>query len=526
MNKLSIFYIALPFLLSACFTNSKESSDLANADPTQNTEIDQPHFHLDELCLAPESQDEWEALQLWDRIRLGYSLPEQNHARIESELRWFLKHPEYIKRVSERGSRYWFHIVNELERRNMPLELAFLPIVESGFDPFAYSPGRASGLWQIIPGTAKELGLKNSWWYDGRRDAIASTDAALTYLQSLHKRFDGEWLHAVAAYNSGGGRVSRAIKKNEKLGKPTDFWNLKLPKETQAYVPRMLALAKLYKDPSHYKLNLIALENAPVFAEVEIQEQIDLALAAEIADMSMDEFYQLNPAFNRWATDPNGPHKLLIPIDKVAAFKTKLDQLPKEQWLSWKQHTIKNGETLSHIAKKYSVSVSSIQSANKIRGSNIRAGKRLLIPNSSKTENFYSLSADQRLAKKQNAPANKHKNKHVYVVKSGDSFWKIARQFSVSTHQIAKWNNLSPKDILSVGKKLVIWTDNTSISSATQSGSVIRKLSYKVRSGDSLAKIAQKFKVSLNDLIDWNQINKEKYLQPGQALVLFVNVKG
>ena len=479
---------------------------------------------LDELCISPiEPQGAgWTELSLWDRIHHGYALPVEENPRIQGELEWFKKHPEYIERVSLRGSQYWHYIVTELEKRAMPLELAFLPIVESGFDPFAYSPGRASGMWQIIPGTARELGLKQSWWYDGRRDIVASTDAALNYLEALHSRLDGNWLHAIAAYNSGGARVSKAIRSNHKKGKPTDFWSLKLPKETAAYVPRLLALAELFKHPSKYGIELIPLPNEAVFTKVDVAGQIDLAQAATLADISMEQFYQLNPGFNRWASDPEGPYRILVPIELAETFKQRLKALPPEQRLTWHRHTIQQGETLSHIAKKYGLSVGSLQAANDMQSTAIRAGKTLLVPSSTKGKSHYSYSSEQRLARKQNQPAMKDATKQVYTVKHGDSFWKIARKFDVHSNQVAKWNNMSPKDPLSIGKKLVIWTRSPLIETNDE---VIRKLSYTVRRGDSLAKIASKFRVKIQDIAGWNDIDSQHYLQPGQRLVLYVDVK-
>jgi len=529
-----ISIIGLVFSLAACLPalQAKRApiSEPLNVDAADE-HITQPKLDISDLCLpnARESTKEndegvWQELQLWDRIRHGYALPSRQNKRIESELNWFSKHPEYVSRVIKRGYRYWYYIVEELEARDMPLELALLPIVESGFDPFAYSPGRAAGMWQIIPGTARELGLKDTWWYDGRRDAIASTQAALNYLEALHKRFDGDWLLAIAAYNSGGGRVSRAVSKNKKNGLPTDFFSLKLPRETEAYVPRLLALAKAFKDPEQHSLVLSPLPNTPYFAEVNIGGQLDLAQASEMAEISMEELYLLNPGFNRWATDPNGPHTLLVPIDKRGIFERSLASLPSKERVTWRRHKIKPGETLSHIAKRYGVSVKTLSQVNRMKSSRIRAGTTLMVPKASKGANFYTHSQEQRLVKTINKGANGNKQKRIHVVAKGDSFWKIARQYDVRSAQVATWNKMSPLDTLSIGKKLVIWTD--SAQGSVQNSDVIRKLSYKVKKGDSLARIANKFEVSIADIAKWNDINTKKYLQPGQALVVFVNVKG
>ncbi len=456
---------------------------------------------------------------------MGYSLPETDNARIDTQVRWFAKHPEYIERVSLRGQLYLFHIVEELEARNMPTELALLPIVESAFDPFAYSPGRASGMWQIIPGTGKMLGLKQTWWYDGRRDITASTDAALDYLEKLHARFDGDWYLALAAYNSGAGTVNRAIRKNRKAGKPTDYWSLPLPKETRGYVPRLLALSKLFLEPEQYGLTLPSVANEPHFVAVDVGAQIDLAQAAELAGLSMDELYKLNPGFNRWATDPEGPHLLLVPIESADRFLSGLESIPPEERVTWQRHTIKQGETLSHIARQYKVSVSTLQSINNLHGSSIRAGRTLMVPVAAKGEGFYSLSAEQRLTQKQNAGQRNNRQRIDYTVRSGDSLWSISRRYDVSSGALAKWNAMAPGDTLRVGQKLVIWQDNASLTAGERDDSIVRKLHYRVRQGDSLYRIASRFSVDVNDIKKWNQLEQQRYLQPGQKLVLFVDVK-
>ena len=248
---------------------------------------------------------------LWQLTRQHMQLDLDNEEpRLQYQFNWYKKHPEYMQRVATRAGRYYYYILNEVLKRDMPAEIALLPIVESAYDPFAYSHGRAAGPWQFIPGTAKHFGLKNSWWYDGRRDIVASTGAALDYLQQLHRRFDN-WELALAAYNCGGGTVSKAIRRNQKKGLATDFWSLQLPKETRAYVPKLLAVSRLIRDAEQHDLELPPLPNLPVFAEVKLGSQIDLAQAAKLSSISTQELYQLNPGFNRWATDPDGPPSLV-----------------------------------------------------------------------------------------------------------------------------------------------------------------------------------------------------------------------
>ncbi|MFL0799351.1 MAG: LysM peptidoglycan-binding domain-containing protein [Agarilytica sp.] len=461
-------------------------------------------------------------VDLWERLRKGYQIPKHSNRRIEMELNWYAKHPSYMKRVSERANRYLFHIVEAIEKRNMPMEIALLPIVESAFDPFAYSHGRASGMWQIVPGTGKMLGLKQNWWYDGRRDVLASTEAALTYLERHHKRFNGDWLLALASYNSGAGNVSKAIRKNKRLGKPTDFWNLDLPKETKAYVPRLLALSMLVGNPKKYNIALTPIFNKPYFAPVAIGSQIDLAQAAALADIDMDVLYHLNPGFNRWATDPHGPHELLVPADKAEAFAAKVASIPKGERVTWERYTIRNGDSLSTIAQKYKVSVASLRSINQLRGSSIRAGKTLMVPVATKSGKHYSFSVEERVAKRYASTAKREKGQKIdYIVQRGDSLWSIGKQYKVSPSKLAKWNSMAPRDPIKPGQKLKIWTKTAQ---TTSKSGVIRKVSYRVRNGDSLARIAQKFSLRVNDILKWNQINKTKYLQPGQKLTLFVDV--
>lgn len=465
---------------------------------------------------------------LWQRIRDGYGMTARDNARIERELKWYAKHNEYLVRVRDRAAPYLHFIVEEAEKRNMPLELTLLPIVESAFQPFAYSPGRAAGIWQFIPSTGRLYGLKQNWWYDGRRDIVSATRAALDYLQSSAEQFDGDWELALASYNAGGGNVRRAIKRNKKSGKPIDFWSLKLPRETQTYVPRLIAISKIIANPQAHGLDLPAVENTPFFATVDIGSQLDLALAAEMAGITIEELYQLNPGFNRWATAPNGPHRLNLPLDRVEAFNDKLANLAPERRLTWKRYKIRNGDNLGGIARKHHTTVALLKQINKIKGTNIRAGKHLLIPVSTKNLKHYALSAGQR--QKQLMNSTRKGTKSIHLVRSGDSLWSISRRYGVHHKSLARWNGIAPGDTLRVGQQLAVWSvkgkSKKQIASLVpqaappQTRSTIR---YKVRRGDSLSRIAQRFNVSVADLRKWNRLTG-KYLQPGQRLKLYVDV--
>lgn len=452
--------------------------------------------------------------------------------RIQVQRNWYVKHPAYLSRVIERARPYWPYIISEIEKRNMPQEFALLPIVESAFDPFAYSHGRAAGMWQFIPSTGKIFGLKQNWWYDGRRDIVASTDAALNYLDNLQKQFDGDWLLALASYNSGSGTVKKAIRNNKKRGKATDFWSLNLPKETRAYVPKLIALSQIFNEPHKYAVVLDPVPYQKTFELVDTGGQIDLAQAADLAGIDLDTLYRFNPAFNRWATDPDGPHHLAIPLENARQFKLAIQELPASERVNWTRYTIRSGDSLITIAKHYNTTANHLKQVNNLSGSMIRAGKTLLIPISSRPTDEYSLSASQRLASKQNRTRS-GKDKITYQVRSGDSFWDIARKYKVSVRTLAKWNGMAPTDPLNIGKKLVIWTEQKPANMVANLGvtdrpdtdrNITRKVHYMVRNGDSLARIANRFNVSVRDIARWNTLNTKKYLQPGQRLTLYVDV--
>lgn len=482
---------------------------------------------LDNPVTEPEPETVARA-DLWDRMRAGFVLDHSvDNERVRDQLNWYASHPKYIERVVERGSRYLHHILNETEKRGLPAEYALLPVVESAFDPFAYSHGRAAGLWQFIPSTGKYFGLTQSWWHDERRDVIAATDAALTYLERLADRFDGDHTLALAAYNSGGGTVSSAIRRNNKSNRPTDFWSLELPRETRHYVPKLIALAKIFDDPSAYGIELPSLKDEPYFEVVDTGSQLDLAQAAEMAGVDIDEIYLLNPSYNRWATSPDGPHRLLVPVASAEAFRAALDKLPVAQRVSWRNYVVKSGDSLNTISRKFSTTPSVLQQVNNLNSDLIRIGQRLMIPSASKNSDAYALSAAQRLERKQSR--ERDGNKVRYTVRRGDTFWDIAREHRVSVRELAAWNGMAPGDPLIPGKELVIWSKTsqpTVVAANSRRGdAMVRKVGYRVRKGDSLARIASRFSVNVRDIASWNDLNTARYLQPGQSLVLYVDIR-
>ena len=464
---------------------------------------------------------------IWQHIRAQLKFTVPQNRRVIAQRNWFAKHPDYLDRVAKRAEPFIHYIVQQLEANDMPLEMALLPIVESAFDPFAYSHGRASGMWQFVPDTGKRFGMKQNWWYDGRRDVIASTNGAIKYLKYLHKYFDGDWMLALAAYNSGEGRVRRAVTANRKKNKPTDFWSLDLPKETRAYVPKLLALADIVKRPGDFDLTLYKIDNKSVIRPVAIGSQLDLAKASKLAELTLAEFQHLNPGFNRWATDPDGPHQLLLPIAKLEIFTSALDKLDDKDRLAWQRYKIKPGDSLNRIAKRFNTSIELIKQVNNVKGTNIRQGKFLLIPVATQSLDSYIFSQAQRLAKKQRTPQLGTKTMH--TVRSGDTLWDLSQKYKVNSRKIAKWNGFAPRDPIKPGQKLVIWQKTklnqipvTAVRPDQQG--INRNISYRVRKGDSFARIADKFNVNIKDIERWNRLNRKKYLQPGQVLKLTVDV--
>lgn len=315
---------------------------------------------------------------LWLRMRNGFSMPNLNNDLVLQQQQWYLNHPEYLRRVVERSQRYLYHIVEELEKRGMPTELALLPMVESSFNPMAYSKAHASGLWQFIPSTGKRFDLQQNWWHDQRRDIVASTSAALDYLQTIYE-MHGDWHLALASYNWGEGAVKRAIQKNIAKGLPTDYSSLTMPNETRQYVPKLMALKNIFANPvTVAQLNLPAVVNRPYFATFEPNRPIDVKIAARLAGMSVDEFVALNPANNRPVIKPAST--LVIPADKMEAFQTNLEN-HDAPLSTWQVYTLKPGERLDKLAPRFGITLADLKRVNGLNGKlRISAGSSLLVP--------------------------------------------------------------------------------------------------------------------------------------------------
>ncbi len=459
----------------------------------------------------------------WERLRAAFELERVDNERIERERRLFAGRARYFQNVAERAEPYLYYILEELEERELPGELIALAIVESGFQPFAYSHGRAAGIWQFIPGTARLFGLKMNYWYDGRRDLVAATDAALAYLERLATAFDNDWLLAMAAYNAGRGNVRAAMERAEAQGRAPDYWNLQLPPETMRYVPRILAIRDILNKPEAYGISLPKIPNEPRIQIVEADQQLDLARAAELADVAIDQLYRLNPGYNRWATAPGGPHRLVLPVEEAERFKKRLAQKDRDELIEWRRHQVERGETLTHLAQQYNVTVDLIREINNLQDSALRAGDHLYVPVSSQSEREYTLSAANRLRELQQRERPGRRHKH--TVQAGETLWDIARQYNVSVQELAQWNGMAPGDTLRPRQELVVWTEGGAIPATSAGpGQRTQSITYRVKRGDSLARIAQRFNVDIQDIRRWNDLDKGGYLYPGDELHLQVDV--
>lgn len=439
------------------------------------------------------------------RVRNQLALPQTEHQRVDREIEWLQRNPDYVARVFGRAQRYLHYIVDEVAARGLPGDLALLPIVESAFNPFAYSRSQASGLWQFIPGTGALHGLKRNYWQDQRRDVIESTRAALDFLTELHNRFNGDWFLAIAAYNYGPGNIRRAINRNLAVRRRTDFFSLSLPAETRAYVPKLIALAKIIRNPEAYGFDLPPIPDAPYFRVVPTDGPVDLRLMAELAGVDAEELHALNPAWNRWITDPDGPHRMLIPEVVADGFVTQIAALDGNARARLGVHTVANGESLASIASRYKVPETFIERVNADQPAGLQPGDLLFVPAGEVAQLRDGLGSDLE--------------RRVYRVRSGDSLWTISRGHGMSVSQLARLNGISTQKALQPGQRLLLSggpaTSETPVPAAG-------KVNYKVKRGDTLSGIARRFAVTVQQLQVWNNMVGSTALRAGQLLTIHV----
>jgi membrane-bound lytic murein transglycosylase D len=439
--------------LSSYFDYGEEKSEPAQASiHNQYPAVAAPRVYLpkDVNYSAANFND------LWDRIRAGYDLPAVQSKHVAEYERWFSSHPEYIDRLVKRATPYLYHITVQVEQRNMPMEIALLPAIESAYKPHALSSDKAVGLWQFIPATGKHYGLKQNWWYDGRKDVYASTNAALNYLEKLNKYFDGDWSLALASYNAGEGTVSRAIKANKRAGKPTNYTALKLRSETRRYVPKLIAFSNIIKNPEKYGLKIKKIPNQPYFSVVRLSSQVELGIVADAANIRIEELEMLNPGIKRWATDPKGPHHLLVPAHSAAVVADALAGIPQHQRVHWAHYRVKKGDTLGAIARRHGITVSSLKKTNNLKSSRLQINQNLLIPQGKSYRTAKSKSYKKTSSRSSSRSASSGSPK-IISVKKGDTLWSLSRHYKVTLNELTKWNKISSSDLLFKGQKLKIW---------------------------------------------------------------------
>lgn len=461
--------------------------------------------------------DPTDGTDLWQRLRAGMALDYRtDEKRVKQEIRWLQRHPEYWNRLAPRMQRYLPYILEEVEARDLPTELALLPVIESALDPYAFSSYGASGLWQFMQPTAKQYGLTITRGYDARRDVVASTAAALDFLQDLHRRFD-DWPLALAAYNAGGGRVASALRKS----RSEDFFKLRLPRETRSYVPRLLAVAAIVADPAQYGVDLPAIDNLDPLIVLELPGAFDVGVVAQLLALESTQIYEFNPALKRprWSTEES--LQLILPRnwegqgdnlpdarDAVTAALARLNELPEDQRVAWRTVIVQSGDTVSEIAQANGLSSRALRTLNNLRSDVLQIGQRLQVPAS---------AGNSRPA----TPGTFR-----YTVRPGDSLWRIAKQQDTTVSKLVALNKIGPNELLRVGQVLTVPSANGAVVYADAPPNKIRKIQYRVRRGDSLSRIAQRFKISVGDIVRWNDLQPKRYLQPGQGLTLYVDVIG
>ncbi len=388
------------------------------------------------------------AQNLWERIRNGFAMRNLNSPLVARHEKWYASRPEYMARMTERASRYLYYIATEVERRGMPSEIALLPMIESAFNPGAYSTSRASGIWQFIPSTGKNFGMRQNWWYDGRRDVISATNGALDYLQKLHGMF-GDWELALAAYNWGEGAVHRAREHNRKRGLPVNYASLKLPKETRNYVPKLLAIKNIIANPDLYGLVLQDIPDEPYFAAVATDRHIDVKLVAQLADISMEEFMALNPGHNRPVILQGSGDLILLPANAVETFRANLEEYDKPL-VSWQAYQPRKGERLDHLAPRFGLSVDALKSVNGLSGhAKISNGQTLLVPvNGEEAETESEFKAFNMHLSPHAGSAIKH------IVRKGDTLGGLARRYRVSIASLKQLNGALK--ILRIGQAITV----------------------------------------------------------------------
>jgi membrane-bound lytic murein transglycosylase D len=517
--------------------NESAPTEPADIVMPQNLPADIPSYVPPQIIEAAHSD-------LWDRIRKGFAIGNLNSPLTANHVAWYSGRPDYFQRMTDRSARYLFYIVEEVQKRGMPTEIALLPMIESAFNPQAYSRSHASGIWQFVPATGKQYGLQQNWWYDGRRDVLASTRSALNYLQKLHRQF-GNWELALAAYNCGEGTVGRAIAANAAQGLPTDYKNLNLPDEARNYVPKLLAVKKLITNPEQFGLALLHVPNAAYFTTIDMRQHMDTKLAAEFAHMTVNDFTALNPGYNKPVMSGHSD-RIVLPVDRVETFVRNLSQY-KQPLVSWQVYQAPHGQTLDDIAQRFNTSVSNLRAHNPIdeKRNKLNGAHTLLVPIAFKRPAPANAATAQQHAAEISLVTTSAQQ---HTVVQGDSLYAISRRYGIKLDELMAINGLDsialkPGQILSlpasavaappsavhaitgsheqpvaqaVPERVVQAAAQPAITAAPPGKPAVK--TYTVQYGDTVYAIARQFGVAMADLLSWNNLSASHTLKPGMIM--------
>lgn len=527
MSPRRCFFLSRParllalLLFPACFSvaAAEPAVSASEGEPVTVEEISAPLRIPQVIDLTASSPD------LWTHIRNGFAMPTLHDEIVTRQQQYYQSHPEYLRRMVERSSLYLHHIMRELDQRGMPTELALLPMVESAYNPLAQSPAQASGLWQFIPSTGRVFKLEQNWWQDQRRDIVASTSAALDYLQYLYE-LHGDWHLALASYNWGEGAVGRAMAKNAAKALPTDFLSLTLPSETRNYVPKLQALKNIFGNPRlMVELGIPDIPNAPYFRTLTTDAPMDVQLAARFANMSLDEFTALNPAHNRPVIPAQST--LVVPADRLERFQAAL-ALHEEPLTNWQAYAVRAGEKLEDVAPRFGIALADLKRVNGLNGASIQVnpGFTLLVPAQDEAdlleyEDFLALAEQGRALVV--APGR------IHVVKKGETLMAIARKYNMTLVALKNLNRgagnklkVGARLTISPGSAKTLAQNNANVkanrvksgnNNAPQKTAAVHKSTpqvkvthHKVQKGDTLFSIARRYHVNLDDLKRWNRL--------------------
>ena len=485
----------------------------------QQTSVSLGNYTIDSASFTSYSTCETKTLKnkefnsLWHRMRSGFCFNNVNSSRISQELKWMKRNKQFVYRSIERSKPYMFHILNYLEQKNLPHELALLPMVESGFQPFAYSASRAAGIWQFIPPTAREYGLKMNWHYDGRRDVLESTKAATYFLSDMHRHFKGNWLLAIASYNTGAGNVGKAIDRANNIFTKPSYWDLDLPRETELYVPRLLALAKIVNNPSKYGFKLANMENQNYTKKVNFRDPIDFQTLSVITGISEKELMNLNPGYSTWIIDPAQQNTLLLPNKEAKLFKERYDNISKVIYKN-KIHKVQKGDSLYKISRIYNVKINAIKKINSLSSDIIYINQKIKIPSELSTINkeYVTINSIKYFINKKEVTYN-------HIIKRYDNWYKIAKKYDVPLKKLLEWNNADKQTKLKINKLIKIKLRGPLLVKNKK----IKTLRYVVNSGERYDQITRGFGISKDSLIKDNKLRNKKYLTAGDNLIINKN---